>query len=77
MKMAVSGFDFDILKNIFFETASYELKPESTIELKKLVSLVQNNKNISVILGLVRESNHKNNAWTHANGLITKLVITL
>ena len=35
------------------------------------------NKNCSVILGLVRESNHKNNAWTHANGLITKLVITL
>jgi hypothetical protein len=34
-------------------------------------------KNISVIIGLVRESNHKNNSWTHANGMITKLVVTL
>ncbi len=36
------------LNIIFFETASYELKPESYLELDKLVSILQNNKKMKI-----------------------------
>jgi outer membrane protein OmpA-like peptidoglycan-associated protein/tetratricopeptide (TPR) repeat protein len=34
------------LKNVFFETAKYDLKPESKTELNKLVTFLKNNKTI-------------------------------
>ncbi len=37
-----------ILKNIFFETNSFQLKGESTAELQKLLALMQNNKNLKI-----------------------------
>lgn len=37
-----------ILKNIFFETNSYQLKGESTSELQKLFALMQDNKNLKI-----------------------------
>ncbi len=37
-----------VLKNIFFETDSYDLKPESTTELNKLVQFLNINPNIRV-----------------------------
>ena len=40
-----------VLKNIFFETASFELLPESEIELNKLVAFMNNNATISIEIG--------------------------
>lgn len=40
-----------VLKNIFFETASYELLPESRVELDKLVAFMVNNPSISIEIG--------------------------
>ncbi len=40
-----------VLKNIFFETASYDLKPESTAELEKLVSFLKENPTIHIEIG--------------------------
>ena len=40
-----------ILKNIFFETNSFQLKEESTAELQKLLALLQNNKNLKIEIG--------------------------
>ncbi|MDB4655382.1 OmpA family protein [Flavobacteriales bacterium] len=40
-----------ILKNIFFETASYDLLPESKIELDKLVAFMNNNPSINIEIG--------------------------
>ncbi len=40
-----------ILKNIFFETASFALLPESRVELNKLVSFMNNNPTISIEIG--------------------------
>jgi len=37
-----------VLKNIFFETNSYQLKDESTAELKKLFALMQDNINLKI-----------------------------
>ena len=37
-----------ILKNIFFDTDKYDLKPESFIELGKLLQLLQNNSSIRI-----------------------------
>lgn len=37
-----------VLKNIFFETSSFQLKDESTAELQKLLGLMQNNKNLKI-----------------------------
>lgn len=37
-----------VLKNIFFETDKYELKPESKIELNKLYELLMNNPDIKI-----------------------------
>lgn len=38
------------LKNIFFETDSYVLKPESKVELNKLVDFLQKNPTISIMI---------------------------
>ena len=38
------------LKNIFFETAKYDLKPESKVELNKLVSFLNLNKSLRIEL---------------------------
>jgi outer membrane protein OmpA-like peptidoglycan-associated protein/Tol biopolymer transport system component len=40
-----------ILKNIFFETNSFQLKEESTTELQKLLGLLQKNKNLKIEIG--------------------------
>ncbi|HAP68191.1 MAG TPA: hypothetical protein DCR04_00465 [Flavobacteriales bacterium] len=40
-----------VLKNIFFETASFELLPESTVELDKLVAFMNNNSTIHIEIG--------------------------
>jgi outer membrane protein OmpA-like peptidoglycan-associated protein/Tol biopolymer transport system component/uncharacterized protein YaaR (DUF327 family) len=40
-----------VLKNIFFETASYELLPVSTVELGKLVDFMNNNSTINIEIG--------------------------
>lgn len=40
-----------VLKNIFFETASYELLPASTVELDKLVAFMNNNPTIQIEIG--------------------------
>lgn len=40
-----------VLKNIFFETASYELLPESRVELNKLVAFMNNNGTIRIEIG--------------------------
>jgi outer membrane protein OmpA-like peptidoglycan-associated protein/Tol biopolymer transport system component len=48
-----------VLKNIFFDTDKYELKPESRSELEKLISLLQTNGKISIEI-----SGHTDNAGT-------------
>lgn len=40
-----------VLKNIFFETASYELLPKSQVELDKLVAFMNNNPTIRIEIG--------------------------
>ena len=40
-----------MLKNIFFETGSYELKPQSMVELKRVVSFLNENSTIKVEIG--------------------------
>jgi outer membrane protein OmpA-like peptidoglycan-associated protein len=40
-----------VLKNIFFETASYDLLPESKIELEKLVAFMESNPSIRIEIG--------------------------
>ena len=40
-----------ILKNIFFETDSYDLKPESKIELTKLLQFLNKNPSINMEIG--------------------------
>lgn len=40
-----------VLKNIFFETASYDLLPESKVELDKLVAFMENNPTIHIEIG--------------------------
>jgi len=48
-----------ILKNIFFETNSYELKPESAIELNKLAYFIVNNPTLKIEI-----SGHTDNIGT-------------
>ncbi|MCU0469055.1 MAG: OmpA family protein [Arcicella sp.] len=38
----------EILNNIFFDTAKWDLKPESTVELDKLVALLKNNPSLPI-----------------------------
>ena len=40
-----------ILKNIFFETAKYDLKPASEVELNKLIDFLTENPNLKIELG--------------------------
>lgn len=40
-----------VLKNIFFETDSYVLKPESKVELTKLVQFLNNNSEVKIEIG--------------------------
>ena len=40
-----------VLKNVFFETDSYALKKESTVELNKVVRLLQTNPEINIEIG--------------------------
>ncbi len=40
-----------VLKNIFFETASYDLKDESRVELNKLVQFLNHNTSIKIEIG--------------------------
>jgi outer membrane protein OmpA-like peptidoglycan-associated protein len=40
-----------ILKNIFFETAKYDLKQQSKVELDKLVAFLTKNKNLTIEIG--------------------------
>ena len=40
-----------VLKNIFFETASYDLLPESKVELEKLLAFMNNNADIRIEIG--------------------------
>ncbi|MFQ5335436.1 MAG: OmpA family protein, partial [Flavobacteriales bacterium] len=37
-----------VLKNVFFETGKYDLRPESTAELEKLLSFLRGNPNIKI-----------------------------
>ncbi|MFC2136650.1 OmpA family protein [Bacteroidota bacterium] len=54
-----------ILKNIFFETNSYQLKKESKAELKKLVEFMQNNPRVIAEL-----SGHTDNVGSHDDNQI-------
>ena len=40
-----------VLKNIFFETGSYGLKPQSMVELKKVVAFMNENSTVKVEIG--------------------------
>ena len=40
-----------VLKNIFFETNKYDLKPTSKVELDKLISFLQTNSTVSIEIG--------------------------
>jgi outer membrane protein OmpA-like peptidoglycan-associated protein/tetratricopeptide (TPR) repeat protein len=40
-----------VLRNIFFNTASFELKPESTAELEKLLAFMNSNPKIAIEIG--------------------------
>ena len=40
-----------VLKNVFFETASFALLPESKVELNKLVAFMENNATIRIEIG--------------------------
>lgn len=40
-----------VLRNIFFETASFELKPESTAELEKLLTFMNENPKLAIEIG--------------------------
>jgi len=40
-----------VLKNIFFDTNKYELKPQSKTELGKLISFLNANKNLKIEIG--------------------------
>ena len=54
-----------VLKNIFFDTDKYELKPESRSELENLINLLQTNGKIRIEI-----SGHTDNAGTPAYNLI-------
>ncbi len=40
-----------ILKNVFFETNKFDLKPESKVELEKLISFLQSNPKVNIEIG--------------------------
>lgn len=53
-----------VLKNIFFDTDKYDLKPESNVELEKLVLLMKENPNLKVEI-----SGHTDNVGTDEHNL--------
>jgi outer membrane protein OmpA-like peptidoglycan-associated protein len=53
------------LKNVFFETAKFDLKPESKVELDKLVSFLTFNKTLRIQL-----SGHTDNVGDKKNNQI-------
>ena len=53
-----------VLRNIFFDTDKFILKPESMTELQKLLDLLKKNPRLKVEL-----SGHTDNAGTHAHNL--------
>lgn len=54
-----------VLKNIFFETNKYDLKPESEVELGKLITFLKNNPTIKIEL-----SGHTDNQGTPQSNII-------
>jgi outer membrane protein OmpA-like peptidoglycan-associated protein len=54
-----------VLKNIFFDTDKYELKPESRSELENLINLLQTNGNIKIEI-----SGHTDNDGTPEYNLV-------
>jgi len=54
-----------VLKNIFFETNKYDLKPQSEAELKKLVSFLKNNPGIKIQI-----SGHTDNVGTPQSNIV-------
>jgi outer membrane protein OmpA-like peptidoglycan-associated protein/Tol biopolymer transport system component len=54
-----------VLKNIFFETNKYDLKPESEVELGKLISFLKNNPTIKIEI-----SGHTDNQGTPQTNII-------
>src|SRR6185312_873849 len=54
-----------VLKNIFFETNKYDLKPESEIELGKLIAFLKNNPTIKIEI-----SGHTDNQGTPQSNII-------
>jgi outer membrane protein OmpA-like peptidoglycan-associated protein len=54
-----------VLKNIFFETNKYDLKPESEVELNKLVAFLKNNPTIKIQL-----SGHTDNQGTPQSNIV-------
>lgn len=54
-----------VLNNIFFDVNKYDLKPESQVELDKLVQLLQENPTLKVEI-----SGHTDNAGTAAENLV-------
>ncbi len=54
-----------VLKNVFFETGSAELLPESTLELKRLKNLLESNPDLKI-----RINGHTDNVGSEADNLI-------
>lgn len=54
-----------VLKNIFFETGSYSLKPESKTELNKLITFLNSNKNVTIEI-----SGHTDNVGDDKSNLV-------
>jgi outer membrane protein OmpA-like peptidoglycan-associated protein len=55
----------EILNNIFFDTAKWDLKPESTVELDKLVALLKTNPNVPIEI-----SGHTDDVGKDADNMI-------
>ena len=53
-----------VLKNIFYETNKFELRPESQVELNKIVQLLQDNPNLKILI-----SGHTDNVGKDTDNL--------
>jgi outer membrane protein OmpA-like peptidoglycan-associated protein len=53
-----------VLKNIFFETDKYDLKPESKVELKKLLEFLTTNPTVKILI-----AGHTDNVGNPAHNL--------
>jgi flagellar motor protein MotB len=54
-----------VLRNVFYETGKFDLKPESNAELKKVVAFLKSNQNISIEI-----SGHTDNAGDEKSNMI-------